>query len=476
MIPAPSPLSPVSLIDSLRAQVHDRLTPYKALLTDRAEQADLLDFIRSTFPGYTASWHHELIAEKLMAVERGDLKRLIITMPPRHGKSELASVNFPAWYLGRNPNNRIIACSNTARLANRFSRLARNKITHYQWAFPRVRLAADQANIESWDLQGYRGGYIAAGVGGQVTGFGANLIIVDDAVKSAEQADSQTYRDNTWEWYTETLRTRLEPDGAIIVIGTRWNTDDLIGRLTKTDGATWDVLDLPAILPSGDALWPSRWSVAALEDIKREIGSRAWQAQYMGNPAPDEGAIIKRDWFPLFDALPSGVLHTIQSWDTAFKTGDTNDYSVCHTYAVTVYGLHLIGRYKERVDFVDLERAAIAQYEQYKPRTVYIEDKASGQSLGQVLAKKTRIPYQMAPVPKSKVQRVYEATPYLESGRVHLPRWLPGLDDLLGELTAFPYGAHDDDVDAMTQAVLRALGDRTPALQSASYVDDDEQE
>lgn len=466
----------MSLIDSLRVTVRDSLIPYKTQL-DRTEQRDLLEFVRSLFPGYRANWHHELIADRLMAIERGEISRLVITMPPRFGKSELASVNFPAWYLGRNPDKRVIACSNTARLANRFSRLARNKVSHYQWAFPRVRLADDQANIESWDLQGYRGGYIAAGVGGQVTGFGADLIIVDDAVKSAAQALSETYRESTWEWYTETLRTRLEPNGAIVVIGTRWHEDDLIGRLLLDAEEGWEVINLPALLETGESLWPNRWPVAALDRIRRAVGSYAWNAQYQGAPQPSEGGLFKRHWWrfwqpsgaelpPVTLRMPDGRLQKIeprvlpgfweqsaQSWDMTFKKTESGSYVVGLAGFQLGANSYLVDCFRDRVEFTDAVRAVQSMTQRHPEIDAkLIEDKANGpaiidtlrDSISGIIAIETD---------GSKEARAQSSTARVEAGNWYLPHpeIAPWVDDFINELAAFPTGRHDDQVDAFTQ-------------------------
>ena len=463
------------------------MLPYEQQIGDEPEQRSLIDFVRSVFPRYSASWHHTMIAEHLERIERGELTRLIITMPPRHGKSELASANFPAWYLGRNPDKRIIACSNTARLANRFSRLARNKMRHYRWAFPKVRLADDQANIESWDLQGFRGGYIAAGIGGQVTGFGADLILVDDPVKSADQADSETYRENTWEWYTETLRTRLEPGGAIVVIGTRWHEDDLIGRLL-TGGEDWTVLHLPAIADDGAALWPARWPLAELDAIRRSVGSRAWTAQYQGRPVPATGGILKRHWFrfwqyagqslppvemdgaayPVMD-LPGFFDHQLQSWDLSFKETKAGSYVVGLTAGVLGAQCYLLDRYRERTDFPGTVAAFLAMTQRWPDAAVkLVEDKANGPALMDTL--RAKVPGIVAVSPDgTKEARMHAASPFVEGGGLVLPhpRIAPWVTEFLDEVTAFPLAAHDDQADALSQMVRRVAASQRSGMTQA---------
>nr|MDP9473012.1 terminase family protein [Chloroflexota bacterium] len=309
----------------------------------------LIPFTRRMFPAYQPARHHALIAAQLEAIERGELDRLIVTMPPRHGKSTLASEHFPAWYLGRNPDKRIIACSHTAQLAYTFSRRARNIVTAPAYPFT-VRLASDLSAVQSWDIAGTRGGYVAAGVGGPITGMGANVLLIDDPVKSAEEADSPTYREAAWEWWTGTARTRLEPGGAVVVIGTRWHEDDLIGRLLQS--GHWDVLHLPALSEDDAALWPERFDLAALERIRTEIGSRNWEAQYQGRPSSAEGAILKREWWGWYRAGETPTFSRIvQAWDTAYKAGRSNDWSVCTTWGEAVNGYYLLDRYRARVEF-----------------------------------------------------------------------------------------------------------------------------
>lgn len=241
-------------------------------------RSDLLLFTRRMFPQYDVADHHKRIAIALHAIECGDLDRLVITMPPRHGKSELASVHFPAWFLGRNPDQRIIAASYAATLAYRFSRRARNLLNHPLWPFA-VRAAGDLANVQSWDVEGHRGGYYAAGVGGGIAGHGADLLLIDDPVRSAEEADSETYRERTWEWFNQDAVTRLEPGGRIVLIGTRWHEDDLIGRALAS-GEVWERIDLPALDEDGCALWPDRFSAEMFDRIKTQIGARAFEALY----------------------------------------------------------------------------------------------------------------------------------------------------------------------------------------------------
>lgn len=396
--------------------------------------------------------------------------RLIVTMPPRFSKSLHVSERTPAWYLGRYPHRRVIGASHTASLAYTFSRRVRNQFTDPRWPFPDVKLADDKAAVQSWDTS-EGGGYIAVGVGGSPTGHGADLIIIDDPIRSAADADSATVRDALHEWYRETMRTRLEPGGSIIITATRWHTDDLTGMLMEDmqqGGEEWRHVHLPAIDDEGASLWPERWPVEALDAIKRSVGSRAWEAQYQGRPTPSEGGIIKRHWFGVYERPDNHYHHIIQAWDTAFSVSKNADYSACATLGVGIHGLDVLDVYRARLEFPDLERALQDQHltwsarYQGAPITVLIEDKASGQSLIQAARRWPHRNINIVPVsasrPNEKMQRVNEVSPAIEAGRVRLPAHAHWLDDALTEWTAFPFAAHDDMTDALTMAIARADG------------------
>lgn len=430
---------------------------------------DLLDFARATFPRYRPAPHHRLIADALMQVERGEIDRLIITMPPRHGKSELASIRFPAWYLGRNPDRRIIATSYGAGLAYRMSRQARNIVDGPGWPFP-VHLANDLAQVQQWDLAGHRGGYIAAGSGGPITGSGAHLLLIDDPVRNQQDADSATYRDNLWEWYTSTAYTRLEDNGAVILIMTRWHADDLAGRLLAAQaqgGDRWTVLHLPALADVGDplgrepgaALWPEKYDVAALERIRTAVGSRVFAALYQGTPSNDDSALLKREWWRTYRQAPERFDRVIQSWDMTFKGGVHNDYVVGQVWGTVGADCYLLDQVRGRLDFpatLDAVRALTAAWP--AATTKLIEDTANGPA---VIATLTREIGGIVPVrPEGgKVARVNAIAGLVEAGNVHIPD--PALrswaGDFIEEAAAFPTGAHDDMIDATSQALVRLM-------------------
>lgn len=439
-----------------------------------AARAGFLPFVRRMFPRYETGRHHKLIAEQLERVERGEIDRLIITMPPRHGKSELASKHFPAWYIGRHPEKRVIACSHTANLAYRFSRQARNIVGDDKWPFT-ARLATDLASVQSWDVQD-GGGYIAAGVNGSITGQGADLLIIDDPVKNAEEADSETIRDKTWEWYQDTAYPRLQETGAVVVIGTRWHDDDLIGRLIAHQdqgGDQWTILHLPAISESGEALWPERYSIDRLNRTKANMSSRMWSAQFQGDPIPTEGGMFKRHWWQRYTELPH--LSTMELYlDSAFKEGVENDYSALALWGSDGKGsAYLIRAWRDRVDFPKLIRLCHDAYAWSRGRfpdraiRLVIEDRASGQSAIQTLKQPVftsggmlpALPIVAYPVlsSESKVSRAEGVTGIVEGGRAFVPDYAEWLEDWISEHERFPLGAHDDYVDTTSMALRRLI-------------------
>lgn len=422
-------------------------------------------FIRRLFPVYTAGRHLTILAEALDRTARTPGGRLIVTMPPRHSKSLHVSEHFPAWYLGRYPERRVIAASHSASLAYTFSRRVRSKFSDPAWPFTTVAVAGDLANVQRWDIADHRGGYVAVGVGGTPTGQGADLLVIDDPLRSAADAESETIRGALWEWYQGTIRTRLEPNASIVVTATRWHEDDLTGKLVaaqETGGEQWEHLHFPAIDEDGDALWPERWPVADLQQTRIAIGERAWEAQYQGRPAPAEGAILKREWWRYWrDPLPA-FSRIVQSWDTAYKAKESNDYSVGTTWGVADDGYYLLDRWRERAEFPDLKRAVQSQYIKWHPREIVVEDAASGQSLIQELKHGTRLPIVPFKVDRDKVARVNAVSPLVEAGKVYLPAGASWLGEWEEEMAAFPFGAHDDQVDSLSMALLR-MTTRRPA-------------
>jgi predicted phage terminase large subunit-like protein len=413
--------------------------------------------------------HHKKIAAALDRVVSGECKRLMIAMPPRHGKSQMGSYLFPAYLMGKKPDSKLIVGSHTAELAQRFGRMIRNLVAdeRYKELFPDFLLSADSKAAGRWDTS-HGGEAFFIGKGGAMTGRGGNVVILDD-ILDEQDALSNTAMENTWEWYQSGPRQRLQPNGTIIVINTRWKTDDLSGRLFKLQGGIksdkWEILEFPAILPSGGPLWPEYWKLEELEAVKHTIGLQKWNAQWQQTPTADEGAILKREWWQRWKPEePPLVEYIIQSYDTAYSKKETADYSVITTWGVFVPdqdsgpNIILLDVKKGRWDFPELKSIAREEYKAWNPDNVLIEAKATGITLQQEL-RRVGIPVTMySPggrrAGQDKVARANSIAPILESGMVWAPEteWA---DELIEECAAFPNGDHDDMVDSTTQALMR---------------------
>ena len=432
--------------------------------------ANFLDFAKYVWPEMIIGEHHRRIAQKLDEVVAGKCKRLMIAMPPRHGKSQMGSYLFPAYLMGKNPQSKLIVGSHTAELAQRFGRMIRNLVDdeRYKDVFPEMKLSADSKAAGRWNTaQGGEAFFI--GKGGAMTGRGGDVVILDD-ILDEQDAVSETAMENTWEWYTSGPRQRLQPNGAIIIINTRWKMDDLSGRLLRQQGQLksdqWDILEFPAILPSGGPLWPEYWSLDELEKVKMSIGLKKWNAQWQQQPTNDDGAILKREWWrkwkhdepPLCDYI-------LQTLDTAYSKKETADFSVIATWGVfhasadSGPSLILLSVKKGRWDFPELKRVAKAEYQYWKPDNVLIEAKATGTPLQHEL-RKMGIPVTMySPGGRrsgqDKISRANAVAPMLESGMVWYPEDEEFAQELVEECAAFPNGTNDDQVDATVMALMR---------------------
>jgi predicted phage terminase large subunit-like protein len=414
----------------------------------------LLAYAIGQWEGYRPAAHHRAIADRLEAVADGRIKRLMIFMPPRHGKSMLASEYFASWWLGRNPEKYLIFATYAQELADDFGRKVRNICMSREHValFPGFTLRADSTAASRFHTP-QDGAYFAVGAGAAITGRGAHLLIIDDPIKGREEAESAASRRRLKEWYTSVARTRMMPGGAIVVIQTRWHEDDLAGWLLREHTHEgWEVLSLPAINEQGEALWPEAYPVHELEVVKASIGSREWAALYQQQPAPMEGALVQLDWFKRYMTAPAAK-RIIQSWDTAMKAGELNDPSSGQTWAQTETGYALLDNVTRRMEYPDLKRAIIAAAERWAPAAVLIEDKASGQSVIQDLRATTSLPIIPVEPEGDKVVRLMAVSALIESGRVMLPQSAAWLTDFESEVASFPYGKHDDQVDAMTQAL-----------------------
>lgn len=420
---------------------------------------------------YRIPKHIELINRKLIDVAIGKCPRIIINMPPRHGKSELVSKYFPTWYLLNNPDKRIMLTSYSADLAKGWGRVAKNLINEYGERYG-IDLLNDSRASHRFTLN--RGGELnTAGVGGAITGKGADILIVDDPIKNIAEALSGNRRQAVWDWFTSTAYTRLEPGGAIIVVMTRWHYDDLGGRILL-NGEEWYVLNLPAIDEYGNALWPERFPLEQLLQIKTVIGSQLFSSLYQQSPMASENQIFKPHYWSYYNELPKFEL-IFQSWDTAVKANETNDYSACTTFGMSKDKLYILDIYKARLEFPELLKQVLYNAKKYKVNTILIEDKSSGQGLVQTLVKDTQLDIRAVPVKADKVVRANLFVPFIESGRILLPnidafpdtaKWVT---ETKKELEEFPLGAHDDVVDSITQAREMMSNIIIPSFSSSSY-------
>lgn len=431
---------------------------------------NFIPFVKEMWSSFIAGKHHKDMAEAFERVAEGSLKRLIINMPPRHTKSEFASFLFPAWYLGKFPERKIIQTAHTAELAVGFGRKVRNLVatTDYQGVFP-TKLQSDSKAAGRWNTD--KGGdYFAIGVGGAVTGKGADVLIIDDphSEQEAMQGTANVY-DRVYEWYNSGPRQRLQPGGAIIIVMTRWSKRDLTGQIldnaAKRDGDQWEVIEFPALMPSGKPLWGEFWSQKELETIKAELPVSKWEAQYQQNPTSEEGAIIKREMWKRWesDTAPE-IEYTIQSWDTAFEKNNRADYSACTTWGIfyipndkgeRTANIILLEAIKERMEFPELKVRAMQQWKEWNPDTLIVEKKAAGAPLIYEM-RRMGIPISEYTPSKGsdKIARVNAISDLFASGMVWCPdtRWA---DEVMEECASFPNGDHDDLVDSTSQALLR---------------------
>ncbi len=447
------------------------LAEYEHSVKREKAQGDFAAFVKEMWPGFIDGRHHKVMAKKFEEIASGKIKRLIINMPPRHTKSEFASFMLPAWFLGKFPNKKIIQCSNTAELAVGFGRKVRNLVDSEAYAriFPNVTLRSDSKAAGRWSTSG-NGEYFAIGVGGTVTGKGADLLIIDDPHSEQEAAlasgDPSVF-DKVYEWYTSGPRQRLQPGGSIVVVMTRWAKRDLTGKILQSmvdkDGETWEVINFPAILPSGNPLWPEFWSLAELEALQLELPASKWNAQYQQSPTSEEGAIVKREWWKEWkEDRPPRCEFIIQSWDTAFTKSERSDYSACTTWGVFYLNENpndpnviLLDAFKKRMEFPELKEKAFNHYKEWEPDAFVVEAKASGAPLIFELRAMGISVSEFTPSRgNDKMVRINSVADLFASGKVWAPatRWA---DELIEEMAAFPNSDHDDLVDSSTQALIR---------------------
>jgi predicted phage terminase large subunit-like protein len=470
-----------SILDKLPAHELEKLKrqvgEYKIALEREKCQESFMAYVKKMWPGFIHGRHHAVLAKKFEDIASGKIKRLAISLPPRHTKSEFGSFLFPSWFLGKYPGKKVMQASNTGELAVGFGRKVRNLVMGEQYAevFPDVTLRQDSKAAGRWSTN-KDGEYFAIGVGGTMTGRGADLVIIDDPHTEQEAAlaahDPSVY-DKSYEWYTSGPRQRLQPGGAIIIIATRWSERDLIGRVIQDSVERgkpdeWDVVELPAIMPSGNSLWPEFWPLDQLLALKEELAPTKWNAQYQQQPTGEEGAIVKREWWKVWEPEdPPRCEFIIQSWDTAFTKNERSDFSACTTWGVfhlnedpNDANIILLDSFQKRMEFPELKEKAKAHYMDWQPDACIIEAKAAGAPLvfemraaGIPVSEytPTRGTRQQS---NDKIARLNSVSDMFNSGKVWAPdtRWAR---EVIDQMAAFPNAAHDDLVDTTVQALLR---------------------
>ena len=468
----------------------EQLANFENLLKKDNSRKNFIDFVEKMWPDFISGRPHAKMAKAFEKLARGECKRLIINMPPRHTKSEFASYLLPAWFLGKFPHKKVIQTSHTAELAVGFGRKVRNLVEkeEYKDIFPETSLQADSKAAGRWNTS--KGGdYFAIGVGGAVTGKGADLLIIDDPHSEQEATlaeHSPEIYDKVHEWYTSGPRQRLQPGGAIVIVMTRWSKRDLTGQVVKSamqrDGEEWEIIEFPAIMPSGNALWPEFWPLEELNTLRNELPHGKWMAQYQQDPTSEVSAIVKRDWWRCWEEeKPPACDFILMSWDTAFEKNNRADYSACTVWGVFYKAgtpaveieneveerrirlqeglpqanIILLNAYRDRLEFPELKRVVMEEYKHWEPDSVIIEKKASGAPLIYEL-RSMGIPVQEFTPTKGndKISRLNAVSDIFASGRVWHPptRWA---EEVIEEVASFPAGEHDDYVDSTSMALMR---------------------
>ena len=438
---------------------------------------DLIEFCRRMQPDYIVGKHHRRLANMLMAIEAGDKDRICVNIPPRHGKSQLVSIFFPAWFLGRNPNKKVMMVSHTTDLAVDFGRKVRNLIStdEYKTIFPTVRLAIDSKSAGRWNTN-TGGEYYACGVGSALAGRGADLLLVDDPHSEQDviNGNFSTF-EKAYEWYTFGARTRLMPGGRVAIIQTRWHMDDLTGRVIKdmqNDRADqFEVIEFPAILEIEDAdgeitekpLWPEFFDLEALLRTKASMPTFQWNAQYQQHPTAEEAAIVKREWGNLWmsEDAPS-CEYIIMSLDSAAEKHNRADYTALTTWGVFMndeegaYNVILLNSIKKRLEFHELKDLAMQEYADWEPDSFIVEKKSSGVALYQEM-RRMGLPIQEYTPHRGtgdKLARLNSVSDIVSSGLCWVPqtRWA---EEVVEEIAGFPFMSHDDLVDSTVMALMR---------------------
>jgi len=473
---------------NLKPEELARLNSMRDALRARMARERLLTFCQLMSPGYIDKDFLKVLCEHLEAIERRDIRFLMVNMPPQHGKSHTVSENFPAWYLGRHPTEDVIICSYAESLAQTFNRRVRDRLYDDNWPFPDVKIRPDLAGVEEWGTT--KGGTCRAkGTSGGITGRGAHLFVMDDLLADADEAKSDLIKQAKWDWYTDTASTRLQGNGAIVMPCTRWAEDDPAGRILNSPSAKdWTVLVMPAIAEPnvgadiktarevitlqdrvpGEALFPERFTATELARKQEGMSSLSWSALYQQRPSPQEGNLFKRQWWnywvpgvpPVVQGkriirLPKHFVARYHFVDSAFKTGVANDFSVCATWGKDENeNFYLLDLWRDRVEFPGLVARLERVYRGLRVPIV-IEDKASGQSAIQVLRSGRIARVVAAKYRGDHADRAEAITDVVESGKVYLPYEAAWLEAFIEEHAKFPTGAHDDMVDTTSMALLK---------------------
>lgn len=470
----------------------DQRTTLAELANNELSKRSYRDYVVRVHHGSFSHFQHtELVCETLQRIADGEELSVLIEMPPRHGKSMTVTETFPSYYIGRNPEKRVIAAAYSDGLATKFGRLNRNKFGEFSYLFGET-LSDSNSATKDWGVEGKRGGMIATGIGGSITGQGADLMIIDDPIKNAEEAASPVIREKIWSEWESTLSTRLHKGASVIVIMTRWHEDDLIGRLLKKSPRKWIRLRLPAIAEDekdllgrseGEALCPElgfdeQWAV----EKKLEVGSRTWASLYQQRPTPAGGAIFKREWIRYYvrdrkmhrdyglsddvEIMPRLWDKQAQSWDCTFKGTDTSDFVAGQVWGRKKANYFLMDQTHRRMGFAETMKAIRATTDKYpEARSKYIEDKANGSAIIEMLQNEISGIIPVEP-DGGKEARANAVSPLFEAGNVYLPHPLmaPWIEDFIEELVSFPNGAHDDQVDSCTQALNQLFTNKSNPL------------
>jgi len=457
-----------SMQDDEKRKALDLIKKWYADSTQEVGKDDFLTFIDHVYPGYKVGPHHKRLAKIFEEIADGKKKRVIVNIAPRHGKSEMISYLAPAWFLGKYPHKKIIMSSHTADLAVNFGRRVRNLVgsEQYKDVFPQVELQADSKSASRWGTN-YNGEYFAIGVGGALAGRGADLFIIDDPHSEQE---AKTGRPDVflpaWEWFQSGPLQRLMPGGAIIIVMTRWSKLDLTGQILsqmarEEDVDPWEVVEFPAIL-NEKPLWADFWSIEELMGKKAGMDPRYWQAQYMQNPVSEEGALIKREWWQIWEKDdPPNCEFTIMSLDAAQEASNRSDYNALTTWGVFFneesnnFNIILLNSIKKRMEFPELKRLVLEEYKEWEPDAFVVEKKSNGAALYQEF-RRMGIPVgEFTPGKgQDKISRVNAVSDLFSSGIVWAPdrRWAK---EVMEECNDFPSGTNDDLVDSTTQALIR---------------------